>query len=117
MPGRDAFIQERTNSYGRIAGGNLNKGGAWEAVIEELEATCISKMERKDNRDRRLTQIIYCVPVVGYVQFTNKTDDDYMIGSYHGYKEENSFDGRSGLKKAMRMKIKSNPAKVRIHKL
>lgn len=112
----DAFIRDKaqSSSYSSVSsiGGNFNKDCLWETVLEELENTCLSKVERIRKRER-FTETVYTVPVIGYKQFPPVClDDDYMLGCYHSLCTENPTDEYSNLNKSLRRKIKRNPAQV-----
>jgi hypothetical protein len=92
---------------------SLNKSGLWFDIIEELEQTCITKIERPTREGAYET--VYTVPVIGVRQFLPpSTDDDYTLGAYHCHHTENPIDGFTTLKKAVQKKIKRNPGMVRI---
>jgi hypothetical protein len=80
--------------------------------MDELEETCVSKIERPERRGRHI-ETVYKVPVVGFKQFTVSTEDkDYMLGAYRSYQEGDQYDSFADLKKSAVKKIKRNPAKV-----
>jgi hypothetical protein len=116
MNDTDAFIQQKRPCYGYnssgLIGGNMNKAGMWESIIDELEETCVSKIERPESGGPHL-ETVYKVPVIGFKQFTASTEDeDYMLGAYRSYQADDQYDSFANLKKSAVKKIKRNPAKV-----
>jgi len=113
----DAFILAgvggRVNYGTNYRSGSLNKNGLWEKVLEELEATCISKSERPNKYTEKI-ETVYTVPVVGHKLFLPPNENDFELGAYHEHREPQAEDiGFSvKLRKALRKKIKQNPAQV-----
>lgn len=104
LPNAEAFIRG-------ASGCSINKHGLWEAVINELETTCVTKVERSTRNGT--TETVYTVPIVGYRQVVPVVEeDDYLPGAYNGYGTENPTDGFGSLQKSMIKRIKRNPAKV-----
>ncbi len=71
MNDSDAFVQQKRPCYGYgygyngLIGGNMNKAAMWESIIDELEETCLSKIERPEKRGPHI-ETVYKVPVVGF---------------------------------------------------
>ena len=104
----DAFIKTNGN-----VGGNMNKCGLWDDVIQKLEGSCINRYERLDKNKERM-EIIYSIPITGYqiipVQVPN---EDYFLGSYHACPRSSSeSSSATSVKKAVLRKVKQNPAQV-----
>lgn len=92
--------------------GNLNKHGLWDAVIEELQETCVKKVERM-NLARYSYETVYSVPVIGHKIFLPPADDDHQPGGYNELRTEaNERSGHEKLNRSTVKKIKRNPNQV-----
>lgn len=95
--------------------GNLNKGGLWDIVLDELEMTYVHKEERM-NVSRNSYETVYSVPVTAHMLTLPVIEDDRQLGSYNEMKSA-SLNKRAQkaekLKKGMVKKIKRNPQQVR----
>ena len=101
------------NSIG-LHGGNLNKHSMWNVVIDELEASCISKTERQNRRYGSERAIVYQVPIIGSKLFSAPEIDDDYLGAYHEQLySQDEFGGQQKLSKTMLRGLKVNPSQVR----
>jgi hypothetical protein len=110
FPDFDDFIKQDTKGrWDDKKFGNMNKGALWDRVIEELEDTCVSKIERMEKRERTM-QTIYRIPVVGY-KFLSPPEPiasrNNALGAYNSLcnEQEKAFP-------RIRKKIMRNPSKV-----
>ena len=111
----DSFVNSVKNYSSRVQGGNLNKNNMWETVIEELESSCISKIERPQQHTGKM-EIVYKVPIVGHKLYAapNGEEDDYILGAYHDVDHHRQIRGSNvdQLSKSVRRNIKRNPSQV-----
>lgn len=100
--------------YGGCKNGNLNKHGLWETVMEELEETCVKKVERM-NVAMNSYETIYSIPVIGHKLYLPPADDDHDLGGYNEMRlEPKEKNGHEKLNKSTMKKIKRNPHQVNI---
>lgn len=64
---RDWFASRYNRSWGGV-GGNLNAGGNWDTVINELKETCVSAMPVHSRYDKRQKVTVYTVPAIGFIE-------------------------------------------------
>lgn len=98
--------------YGACRNGNLNKHGLWDTILEELEGTCIKRVERMNVKINSY-ETIYSVPVIGHKLFLPPLDDDHVLGAYNEMRtEQNQLARHEKLNKSTVKKIKRNPNQV-----
>ena len=117
LEGTNAFILRKPDCgryYSKCGGtisGNLNKNKQWDTIVDELERSCISKMDRM-NENHTQWETVYEVPIVGYNSFpAPRAEDDKIMGCYNELNPRDVFK-ESNLTKGQKKTIKCNPSQV-----